>query len=43
MEWTTIELETSEMYVGHNECGDMDGTVCDVIYEMEWVDIEIGD
>jgi hypothetical protein len=34
--WTTINMETGEMYVGHNNRGDMDGKVCDVFYEMEW-------
>jgi hypothetical protein len=36
MEWTMIEFETCEIYVERNNCGDMDGKVCCVFYEMEW-------
>ena len=36
MQWTLIAFESGEIYVEHNSCGDMDGKVRDLFYEMEW-------
>ena len=44
MDWSDIELETGEMYVGHNNCEEVAGQVFDMIGlepEWEWRNVEL--
>jgi hypothetical protein len=42
MEWSDIEFENGEMYVGENNCEETAGQVLDMIgLEMEWSSVEL--
>ena len=44
MEWSDIELETGDTYVGHNNCEEVAGQVLDIIgleLEWEWSNVEL--
>ena len=42
MEWSDIELENGEMYVGQKRCKEVDGQGLDMIeHEMEWSSVEL--